>query len=99
MRVLRLGRSVDESPPAFYHAVMIPAQKVSIDEAKNQLSDLITIASEGGEVIIVHDGKALARLVSASDTTAYHSLPPSQDEFSTEEESLAWESDGWENVA
>ena len=59
---------------AFYHAVMIPPQKVSIDEAKSQLSDLITIASEGGEVIIVQDGKPLARLVSAGDTTAYHSL-------------------------
>ncbi len=54
---------------------MIPPQKVSIDEAKSQLSDLITIASEGGEVIIVQDGKPLARLVSAADTTAYHSLP------------------------
>jgi prevent-host-death family protein len=94
-----VGLSVDESPPAFYHAVMIPPQKVSIDEAKSQLSDLITTASEGGEVIIVQDGKPLARLVSAADATAYHSLPPSRDEFSTDEEPLAWEADGWENVA
>ncbi|MDQ1639268.1 MAG: Antitoxin Phd YefM, type toxin-antitoxin system [Pyrinomonadaceae bacterium] len=78
---------------------MIPPQKVSIDEAKSQLSDLITIASEGGEVIIVQDGKPLARLVSAADTTAYHSLPPTRDEFSTDEEPLAWEAEGWENVA
>lgn len=78
---------------------MIPPQKVSIDEAKSQLSDLITIASEGGEVIIVQDGKPLARLVSAADTTAYHSLPPTRDEFSSEEDSLAWDADGWENVA
>jgi prevent-host-death family protein len=78
---------------------MIPPQKVSIDEAKSQLSDLITIASEGGEIIIVQDGKALARLVSAADTTAYQSLPPTRDEFSTEEEPLDWDSDGWENVA
>jgi prevent-host-death family protein len=78
---------------------MIPPQKVSIDEAKRQLSDLITIASAGGEVIIVQDGKPLARLVSVADTTAYHSLPPTRDEFSTEEEPLAWDADGWENVA
>ena len=78
---------------------MIPPQKVSIDEAKSQLSDLITIASEGGEVIIVHDGKPLARLVSAADTTAYHSLPPTRDEFSTDEDPLSWDSEGWENVA
>lgn len=99
MRAFSCGLFVDELHPAFYHAVMIPPQKVSIDEAKSQLSDLISIASEGGEVIIVQDGKSLARLVSAADTIAYHSLPPTLDEFSGEEEPLAWEADGWENVA
>ena len=75
------------------------SQTVNIDEAKNQLSDLITIASEGGEVIIVQDGKPLARLVPPADTAAYQSLPPTRDEFSTDEEPLAWEADGWEKVA
>lgn len=78
---------------------MIPPQRVSIDEAKNQLSDLIAVASEGGEVIIVQDGKALARLVSAADAALYQSLPPARNEFSSEEEPLAWDADGWENVA
>jgi len=41
----------------------MPTQTVNVDEAKNQLADLITIASEGGEVIITRDGKPLARLV------------------------------------
>lgn len=95
----RVGLSVDEFPPAFYHAVMIPPQKVSIDEAKSQLSDLITIASEGGEVIIVQDGKPLTRLVPAADAPLYQSLPPTPAEFSIEEEALAWEAEGWENVA
>ena len=74
-------------------------QRVNIDQVKNRLSDLITIASEGGEVIIVQDDKPLARLVSASDATAYKSLPPTLAEFSSEEESLAWDADGWENIA
>ena len=74
-------------------------QTVSIDEAKNQLSDLITIASEGGEVIIVQDGKPLARLVSASNAAVYQFLPPTRGEFSTDEEPLAWDADGWENFA
>jgi prevent-host-death family protein len=73
-------------------------QTVSVDQAKDQLSALITIASEGGEVIIVQDGKPLARLVSAADAV-YQSLPASRDEFSTDEEALAWDADGWENVA
>jgi len=75
------------------------AQTVDINDVKNQLSDLITIASEGGEVIIVQDGKALARLVPAADGAVYQSLPPARDEFSSEEEPLAWDADGWENVA
>jgi len=75
------------------------AQTVDIDDVKNRLSDLITIASEGGEVIIVQNGKALARLVPAGDASTYQSLPPSRDEFSSEDEPLAWDADGWENVA
>jgi prevent-host-death family protein len=84
---------------ALYHGLMNSPQRVSIDDAKNQLSELITIASEGGEVIIVQDGKPLARLVSAADAPLYQSLPPTPTEFSTEEESLAWDADGWESVA
>ena len=75
------------------------AQTVNIDDAKDQFWELITIASEGGEVIIVQDGKPLARLVSAADAAMYQSLPPSRDEFSTDEEPMAWDGDGWENVA
>ena len=74
-------------------------QRVNIDQAKDQLSNLITITSEGGEVIIEEDGKPVARLVPATDATAYRSLPPNLAEFSNDEESLAWDSDGWENVA
>jgi prevent-host-death family protein len=42
--------------------------RVNLDEVKDQLPDLITAASEGGEVIIEENGKRLARLVSASDS-------------------------------
>lgn len=38
-------------------------QTVSIDEAKKRLQDLLTLASEGNEVIITDEGKPLARLV------------------------------------
>jgi prevent-host-death family protein len=36
---------------------------VNIDEAKNQLQDLLALASDGNEVIITDAGKPLARLV------------------------------------
>jgi len=74
-------------------------QTVNIDEAKNQLSDLIAVASEGGEVIIVQDGKPLARLVPVADLAVYQSLPPTRNEFSTDDEPLAWDADGWESIA
>ena len=74
-------------------------QRVNIDQAKDQLSDLIATASEGGEVVIVENGKALARLIPTTDAAAYKSHPVSTTEFSSDEEPLAWDAGGWENVA
>ena len=34
----------------------------------------------------------------ADSVTAYDAVPPGQDEFSTDEEPLAWEAEGWEGV-
>ncbi len=75
------------------------AQRISIDQAKSHFSDLITAALEGGEVIIEENGKALARLVPATDAASYKTHPPTATEFSSDEESLAWDAEGWENVA
>ena len=74
-------------------------QRVNIDQAKDQLSDLNATASEGGEVVIVENGRALARLIPASDAATYKSHPTKTAEFSSDEESLAWDAGGWENVA
>ena len=75
------------------------SERVDIDQVRNQLADLIAFASEGGEVIIVQDGKPLARLIGATDPAAYKSVSPSSAEFSSDEESLAWDADGWEEIA
>jgi prevent-host-death family protein len=83
---------------ATYHHAM-RTQTVNIDQAKNQLAELIAWAAEGGEILIVDNGKALARLVPPGEPAAYRALPPTASEFSTDEDSLAWEADGWENVA
>ena len=45
----------------------------------------------------------LLRLISARSSPAdaavvYDTVPPGQDEFSTDEEPLAWEAEGWEDV-
>jgi hypothetical protein len=44
----------------------------------------------------------LLRLITARPgadaAAAYAATPPGEDEFSTDEEPLAWEADGWENV-
>ena len=74
-------------------------QRISIDQAKDHFSDLITAASEGGEVIIEENGKPLARLVPATDSASYKAHPPTGTEFASDEEPLTWDADGWENVA
>ncbi|HEX8922047.1 MAG TPA: type II toxin-antitoxin system prevent-host-death family antitoxin [Pyrinomonadaceae bacterium] len=38
-------------------------QTVNVEEAKNQLHDLLALALAGNEIIITKDGKPLARLV------------------------------------
>jgi hypothetical protein len=43
----------------------------------------------------------LLRLIASSkgaDAPVYRSVPPSRDEFSADEDSLAWDADGWEDV-
>lgn len=74
-------------------------QKVNIDEAKDHFADLIATTAEGGEVIITDNGKALARLIPATDAAAYQAHPLATGEFSTDDDPLAWDADGWENFA
>ena len=74
-------------------------ERVDIHEARERLADLIAVASEGGKVIIEQDGKPVARLIRATDRAIYKSIPPGHAEFSSDEESLAWDADGWEEIA
>jgi prevent-host-death family protein len=74
-------------------------QRVNLAQAKDQISDLINTASKGGEVIIEENGKALVRIIPATDAAAYQSQPTATSEFSSDEDSLAWDAAGWENVA
>lgn len=77
----------------------MPTQRVNLDQAKDQISDLVHTASKGGEVIIEENGKPLARIVPATDAAAYESHAPSASEFSSDEDALAWDAAGWENLA
>jgi hypothetical protein len=40
----------------------------------------------------------LIALPQGADAPVYRSVPPSRDEFSSDEEPLAWEAEGWEDV-
>ena len=43
----------------------------------------------------------LLRLISmpqAADAPVYQAVPPSRDEFSADEEPLAWDAEGWEEI-
>ena len=44
----------------------------------------------------------LLRLITSAqsvDSAIYEAIPPRPEEFSADEDPLAWESEGWENVA
>ena len=44
----------------------------------------------------------LLRLITKAhhaDSSVYEAMPPSPDEFSVADDPLAWDSDGWEDVA
>ena len=40
----------------------------------------------------------LIALPQGSDAPIYRSVPPSRDEFSADEEPLAWDAEGWDGV-
>ena len=40
----------------------------------------------------------LMALAQGADAPVYRSVPPARDEFSADEEPLAWDADGWEDV-
>jgi hypothetical protein len=40
----------------------------------------------------------LIALPQGADAPAYRSVPPSRDEFSADEEPLAWDAEGWEEM-
>jgi hypothetical protein len=49
-----------------------------------------------------HERVRLLRLItsrpSAEAAAVYGAVPPGQDEFSSDEEPLAWEAEGWEKI-
>ena len=49
----------------------------------------------------MHKAEPAVRLIAlpqGSDAPVYRSVPPSRDEFSADEEPLAWDAEGWEDV-
>ena len=40
----------------------------------------------------------LIALPQGADAAVYRSVPPSRDEFSADDEPLAWDADGWEDA-
>lgn len=54
---------------------------------------LISSLSNQERVRLVH---LLVQQTRSSDAEAYALMPPGEDEFSSDEEPLAWEAEGWE---
>jgi hypothetical protein len=41
----------------------------------------------------------LITMARSGDSSVYEAIPPSPEEFSSDDDPLAWDSEGWENVA
>lgn len=54
---------------------------------------LISLLSNHERVRLV---RLLVQQTTSSDAEAYALMPPGKDEFSSDEEPLAWEAEGWE---
>jgi antitoxin (DNA-binding transcriptional repressor) of toxin-antitoxin stability system len=92
---------IDADQRGFYRNVDAQAcdERLDNDQARHQLPELIAIASEDGEVIIMQDGKLGARLIAATDRATYKLISPSHAEFPSAQDSLASDADGWEGLA
>jgi hypothetical protein len=48
--------------------------------------------------LTVRERVRLQRLIASGDASVYSSVPPSREEFSADDERLAWDADGWEET-
>jgi hypothetical protein len=48
--------------------------------------------------LTVQERVRLQRLIASGDASVYRSVPPSRDEFSADDEPLAWDAEGWEDT-
>jgi hypothetical protein len=48
--------------------------------------------------LTVHERVRLQRLIASGDASVYGSVPPWRDEFSADDEPLAWDAEGWEDM-
>ena len=66
------------------------AQPLTADD----LLPLVARLAPGERDRLVH----LIEAKSESDVSLYKATPPGRDEFSSDEEALAWDAEGWENL-
>ena len=67
------------------------AQPLTADD----LLPLVARLAPGERDRLVH----LIEATSESDTSVYEATPPGRNEFVSDEEALAWDAEGWENLA
>ncbi|HEX7501356.1 MAG TPA: hypothetical protein VF524_13800 [Polyangia bacterium] len=67
------------------------AQPLTADD----LLPLVARLAPGERNRLVH----LIEATSESDASVYEAAPPGRNEFASDEEALAWDAEGWENLA
>ena len=91
MKFLRVGELVVRSRPKGSGRIADMAKHLNAD-------DILPLVA----CLTPQERLRLLRLISirpgADDKVAYRALPSSTEEFSSDEEPLAWDSEGWEDV-
>lgn len=64
----------------------------------DDLRPVIARLSHDEQVRLAKIALRAAAVAPAGDASAYRSAPPGADEFSNEDDPLAWEAEGWEGV-
>jgi len=80
------------------HAFRVTLPAVKPDVTADDLWPLVSKLSPQEQVRLAKLALRAAALKSGDDAAVYAAAPVKQDEFSSDDDPLAWEADGWEDL-
>ena len=96
----RLGFRLQETPDSLAHVPLTLAGPAKMQSMAKALTadDILPLVV----ALPAQERARLLRLIASqqgSDASIYRSMPTSREEFSTDDEALAWDAEGWEDLS